>query len=79
MIELGRIAVPVADMATHQVDDDELAPVLRIDLTQIGDEGGIVVLRHDICADILVDPVLIITGASDRTDRRIPDTIAGLV
>ena len=79
VIELGRIAVPVTDMAAHEVDNDELAAVLRIDLPQIGDEGGIEILRHDICADILVDPVLIITGASDRTDRRIPDTITGLV
>ena len=79
VIELGRVAVPVADVAAHEVDDDELAAVLRIDLPQIGDEGGIEILRHDICADILVDPVLIITGASDRTDRRIPDTVAGLV
>ena len=79
VIELGRVAVPVADMAAHQVDDNELAAVLRIDLPQIGDESRVEVLRHDICADILVDPVLIITGTSDRTDRRIPDTVAGLV
>ena len=79
MIELGRVTVPVADVAAHQVDDDELAPVLRIDLPQVGDESRVEVLRHDIRADVLVDPVLIITGAPDRADRRIPDAVAGLV
>ena len=79
VVELGRIPVPIADVAAHQMDDDELAAVIRVDLLQVRDKHCIVVLGDDISADILVDPVLVVAGRSDCADRRIPDAEAGLV
>lgn len=70
MVELGRIPVPIADVAAHQMDDDELAAVIRVDLLQVRDKHCIVVLGDDISADILVDPVLVVAGRSIKEVRR---------
>ena len=74
-----RIAIPIADMATHQMHDNELPTILRIHFFQIRHQRLVIILRDDLRPDVLIHPVLLVAHRANRADRRIPYPVARLI
>ena len=74
-----RVSVPVTYMASHQMNDNKLTAVVGIHFLQLRYQNRVIILCLYTSTNIIIHPVLIITGRADGANRGIPDAKAGLI